>query len=60
MSTPVVSDDRTFAAVDRLMRQRPLSHTDASIERAAIEAQNRAVRDRLRARRGPVVFSTLD
>jgi hypothetical protein len=59
MST-VVSDDRQFSVVDRLMRERPLSHTDASIVRESIERTNRETRDRLRARRGTVVFSTLD
>jgi hypothetical protein len=59
MST-VDSDDRSFRAVDRLMRERPLSSLDAGNERAAIERINRDKRDKLRARRGPVVFSTLD
>lgn len=59
MST-VVSDDRTFNEVDRVMRQRPLSCLDASNERASIERINREKRARTRALRGPVVFSTLD
>lgn len=57
MST-VVSDERAFNDVDRLMRQRPLSHTDAAIARQSIEQMNRETRARLRARRPAVVFST--
>lgn len=57
---PDVSVDARFQAVDRLMRERPLSHTDASIVRETIERQNRETHARLRARRGAVVFSTLD
>lgn len=48
------------AYINVLMRERPLSHTDASIVRESIERTNRETRDRLRARRGAVVFSTLD
>ena len=59
MST-VDSDDRTFRAVDRLMRERPLSSLDAGNERAAIKQINREKRARLRALRGPVIFSSLD
>lgn len=56
--SPVLSS--SFNEVDRLMRQRPLSFTDAGNERASIERINREKRARLRALRGPVVFSTLD
>jgi hypothetical protein len=52
-----MSADRDHAELDRLMRSRPTSFTEARAYREAIDRTNRETRDRLRRKRGVVVFS---